>query len=191
MFPLILWGTNVLLSSTPADRYRNAQNFGLLKRLNQLYSHRFDTKRLSVLIGQTFTFFRPKMVDIAMRYSGASFSDIFEKNPQTYVELYLYLDGLIAADRFLLSDEADTSSPVCIPYQGEGVAHSPQLRISGSGELCGIQDQGNWETVSFPPNLNGCSNIEDRLPHLTEHNDESNDKLGEDFFDYLAFLGEK
>ncbi|KAJ5378378.1 hypothetical protein N7509_011497 [Penicillium cosmopolitanum] len=131
------------------------------------------------------------MVDIAMRYSGASFSDIFEKNPQIYVELYLYLDGLIAENRFPLGDGVDTSSPLLIPYQGEEVAHSPQLGISGSGNLYGIQDEGDWETVSFPSNMNGCSDIEDALPRLMEQNEESNSKLGEDFFDYLVFLGEK
>ncbi|KAJ5212821.1 uncharacterized protein N7498_004467 [Penicillium cinerascens] len=204
VFPLILWGMNVILSSTPADRYRNAQNFGLLKGLNQLYSHRFDTKRLSVLIGQTLCFFRPKMVDIAMRYSGASFSDIFEKSPQTYVELYLYLDSLISADRFLLIDGKDTSSPLPVPHQGERVGQNPPLknpeseqpyemvdqRLSDSGQSYEIEDQGIWETVSFPPSVNTLSNIEEGLPKLTEQNDENNEKLGEDFFDYLAFAGE-
>ncbi|KAJ6006667.1 hypothetical protein N7451_004611 [Penicillium sp. IBT 35674x] len=190
VFPLILWGMNVILSSTPADRYRNARNFGLLKGLNQLYSHRFDTKRLSVLIGQTLHFFRPRMVDIAMRYSSASFSDIFEKSPQAYVELYLYLDGLISANQSLLIDGKETFSPPCLPRQGEIARHYPPLNVPDSEQPHGIEDQGVWEMVSFLPNMNTLSNMEEGLPELTEQNEEDNEKLGEDFFDYIAFAGE-
>jgi hypothetical protein len=193
VFPLILWGINVILSSTPAARYQNSLNFGLLKKINHSYGYRFDIRRISALIKQTLQDFKPKVVRMATKDKGASFDDIFDGNSQTYVELYLYLDDQLSARKKLHHMNGDSISNL---YHSERRAiGDPSLGTPDPSQPDGIREQGgrsaelntlgsgHWEIVSFPPDLKS-SDIENMsFPAMLPENE---DRFSEPemFFDY-------
>jgi hypothetical protein len=194
VFPLILWGINVILSSTPAARYQNTLNFGLLKEINHSYGYRFDIRRISALIKQTLQKFKPKVVHMATKYKGGSFADVFDANYQTYVELYLYLDDQLSARKKIPHKYGDSVSnlyhserrairdlPLDVPdsSQPDGICEH-----GGQSAEPNILDHGHGEIISFPPDLKSSDTENMSFPaFLLEDEDSFMEPDG--FFDYL------
>jgi hypothetical protein len=102
VLPLILWGINVTLSSTPTARHRNSQGLALFTAVNRSYSLRYDVKRLAMLVDRALHFAKMELVKLRP-FAGniareISFLDMFEQEPASYVALYLFLDTLLSAD---------------------------------------------------------------------------------------------
>jgi hypothetical protein len=102
VLPLILWGINVTLSSTPTARHRNSQGLALFTAVNRSYSLRYDVKRLAMLVDRALHFAKMELVKLRP-FAGKisreiSFLDMFEQEPASYVALYLFLDTLLSAD---------------------------------------------------------------------------------------------
>ncbi|KAL3485065.1 fungal-specific transcription factor domain-containing protein [Aspergillus germanicus] len=102
VLPLILWGINVTLSSTPTARHRNSQGLALFTAVNRSYSLRYDVKRLAMLVDRALHFAKMELVKLRP-FAGniareISFLDMFEQEPASYVALYSFLDTLLSAD---------------------------------------------------------------------------------------------
>jgi hypothetical protein len=102
VLPLILWGINVSLSSTPTARHRNSQGLSLFTEVNRSYSLRYDVKRLALLVDRALHFAKLELIrlrpSIARTGQESSFLDLFEQEPASYVALCLFLDSLVSCD---------------------------------------------------------------------------------------------
>lgn len=100
VLPLILWGLNLSLSSTPTARHRNAQQLSFFTEVNRLYSRKYDVKRLSMMVDRAVQFTKPNVLKLGRSMGkvgqAVSFVDIFEQEPGSYVGLCLYLDSLLS-----------------------------------------------------------------------------------------------
>ncbi|KAH8697524.1 hypothetical protein BGW36DRAFT_427482 [Talaromyces proteolyticus] len=100
MLPLILCGLDVSLPSSARTPRRNSQKLLIFKEINRIYSLRYNVKRLSLLIELAIEFVKSEIIKIMLGAKEVviSFADMFEREPDSYVGLCLYVDRLLAVD---------------------------------------------------------------------------------------------
>ncbi|KAL2818549.1 hypothetical protein BJX63DRAFT_429050 [Aspergillus granulosus] len=185
VLPLILWGINVTLSSTPTARHRNSQGLALFTAVNRSYSLRYDVKRLAMLVDRALHFAKMELVKLRP-FAGKisreiSFLDMFEQEPASYVALYLLLDTLLSADFSHTetrpprgdapnklagqSGEVSSSSPgsIAAKKHGAGALDVVVPSTEGRGELAPLaQPDPALEALSMPDpsTLNAIESID-------------------------------
>lgn len=151
LLPMILWGINVVLSSTPPIRDKSTEKLSLFRMMNYMYSLRFDVSRFFKMVKATLQFIKPEILKIALgarRSTTVSFSDFFEQEPQSYAHLYLYLDHLLS-DKRMIESGADGESILVEQRQQQPETSDPLTNINT--EVLGSNTPGICELVSFPP----------------------------------------
>ncbi|OGM47306.1 hypothetical protein ABOM_003808 [Aspergillus bombycis] len=184
LLPMILWGINLVLSPTPLLLEESTKNLSLFRAMNHFYGLRVDVKPLSVMVKHTLDFIKPKIIANALGASGATpscFSDFFRQDPQSYWELCLHLERLLA-DKVGRGrvDDLSTSTPTQEPEIVTPIQPDPSCLDTQAHGLCVIipedpPDLEPWDILS-----NGEQAVTD-IPSRQQQGLQTDFQIAQDF----------
>ncbi|KAL2802337.1 hypothetical protein BJX63DRAFT_118467 [Aspergillus granulosus] len=174
VLPLILWGINVSLSSTPTARHHSSQGLSLFTEVNRSYSLRYDVKRLALLVDRALHFAKLELIKLRPSFARTgqeiSFLDLFEQEPASYVALCLFLDSLLSCDnspKQARDPRVDASSKVVQQPPGQSCANSSSPSSLATNEVARggldlvIADSSDQCVLAQSPTVNPTLEVQD------------------------------
>jgi hypothetical protein len=162
VLPLILWGLNLSLSSTPTARHRNAQQLSPFTEVNRLYSRKYDVKRLSMMVDRAVQFTKPNVLKLGCSMGkvgqAVSFVDIFEQEPGSYAGLCLYLDSLLSGQARARQTRGQRLNSVMSAQQHAQQHPQPQPQPQPPQSLPEFPQSTAISDQDIPPTLTNSDN---------------------------------